>query len=185
MNKSKKNGLDSLGNVDQIRELLFGSQLKDINASIENLSSKFEALQTNVEASTKVMKDELHKRLEEDTANMQKRLKQSTSQLKEEIVDMNEQTLKLERRIQTAADIGFQELEDTIEANKAASQRSVNELKEELLRTQEHITGQLNNLTVDTDDRHLSKEMMSEMLMNMAMKVKGVTLSVEAEEKKK
>ncbi|MEA2111976.1 MAG: hypothetical protein U9P71_08015 [Campylobacterota bacterium] len=184
MDKSKKNGLDSLGNVDQIRELLFGSQLKEITASIESLNSKFSSLQTSLDASAKVLKDDLTKRIDEDISGMQKRLKQSTSQLKEEITDVSEQSIKLERRMQTASDTRAQDIEETIEANKTVSQRAVSELRDELQKLQEDMKTQLNNIVASVDDKQLSKEMMSEMFMNMAMQVKDVALDVEVQEKK-
>lgn len=182
MDTSKKSGLDSLGNVDQIRELLFGTQLRELTTSIEQLNNKFEALQTSVETAALSMKEELNKRIEEDLSNMQKRLKQSTSQLKEEITDANEQAIKLERRIQSAADTRTQEIEDTIEANKAASQRLINDLKNEFIKMQENIKNQLSSIVTESNDKQLSKEMMSEMLMNMAMQVKGIALKIDEEE---
>jgi predicted nucleic acid-binding Zn-ribbon protein len=185
VDKSKKNGLDSLGNVDQIRELLFGTQLKEITGSIEALSEKFTALQTSVEASTKSLKEELNQRLEDDISSMQKRLKQATSQLKEEITDVSEQTVKLERRVQTAAETRAQDIEETIDANKMAAQKAVNALKDELHTVQENLKQQLNSLLLSVDEKQLSKEMMSEMFMNMAMQVKDVALNVVTQEKKK
>jgi predicted transcriptional regulator len=185
VDKTKKNGLDSLGNVDQIRELLFGTQLKEITTSIEALNSKFTTLQTTVEASAKSLKEELNQRIEDDISSMQKRLKQATSQLKEEITDVSEQSIKLERRVQAAADIRVQDIEETIDANKATSQKAFNELKGELEKLQANVKVQLDSFVNSVDEKQLSKEMMSEMFMNMAMQVKDVALNVTVDEKKK
>ncbi len=182
MENPQKNGLDSLGNIEQIRELLFGSQLNGITTAIEDLNNRFDRLQESVETSLILIKEELNQRMQEDLNGMQKRLKQFNTQRQEEVNDIHDQTLKLERRMQTAIEVRSQEIEDTIEANKLASHRELDSLKVALDSVHQEMMDQLHTLHGDINEQQLSKESMSEMLMNMALQIKGVSLDMEPQE---
>ncbi len=182
MDNPQKNGLDSLGNIEQIRELLFGSQLAGITAAIDDLNNRFDRLQESVETSLILIKEELNQRMQEDVNALQKRLKQFHTQRQEEINDIHDQTLKLERRMQTAIEVRSQEIEDTIEAGKVASHREMDAFKITLERLHQEMTDQLNALHSDINEQHLSKEKLSELLMNTALQLKGVPLDIEIQE---
>ncbi len=182
MDNSQKNSLDSLGNIEQVRELLFGSQLKNITAAIEDLNGRFDQLQESVETSLILIKEELNQRVKEDLDGMHKRLKQFNAQRQEEIHDVHDQSLKLERRMQTAIEVRSQEIEDSIKANKTALHREVDAIKTALNNVHKEMTEQLHTVQGDISEHQISKEYMGEMLMNMALQFKGVTLDVEAEE---
>jgi len=139
-------------------------------------------LQEGVETSLVLIKEELSQRMQEDLNGMQKRLKQFHTQRQEEINDIHDQTLKLERRMQTAIEVRSQEIEDTIEVNKLASHRELESLKVALDSVHQEVIDQLNTLHSDLNEQQLSKEGMSEILMNMALQIKGVSLDMEPQE---
>ncbi len=181
MEHVKRNGLDNLGSIDQIRELLFGVQLKEIHQSIQSLENRFNQLEEDMVSSLADLKEGLFKRLDDEMGSMRKHLKQSTVQLQEEITDMQDQSLKLERRMQAASNVRAQEIEDIIEANKIAAYREIDALKGAVDKVHEEMMEQLHHLAESINEQQLSKEMMSELLMNMALQVKGVSLELETE----
>ncbi len=182
MDNTHKNNLESLGNIEQIRELLFGSQLNSITASIEDLNSRFDRLQESVETSLILIKEELNQRMQEDLTGMQKRLKQFNAQHQEEVNDIHDQTLKLERRMQTALEVRSEEIEDRIKVNKITFHRELDTLKTALDTVHQEMMSQLEMLHGDINEQQLSRENMSELLMNMALQIKGVSLDIQTQE---
>ncbi|RUM61734.1 MAG: hypothetical protein DSZ03_08055 [Sulfurimonas sp.] len=182
MDNPQKNSLESMGNIEQIRELLFGSQLHSITTAIDELNHRFDQLQENVETSLMLIQDELNQRVKDDIAGMQKRLKQFHTQRQEEMNDMHDQAVKLERRMQTAMEVRSQEIEDTIEAGKVTSRRELDAIKTALDGVHKEMMDQLQVLHEDINERQLSKENVSEMLMNMALQIKGVSLDIPTQE---
>lgn len=181
MEKQKKTGLDSLGNVEQIREILFGPQLKELQSKMDKFETKIDQLQQHTDNSLSAMKTELNKRFDEEIQNLQKRIKQNTAQLQEEITDSNEQVIRLERRLQMAMDNKAQELEDAISTNKNHIASSAAELSNALVLLETSLKNDLDAAFNQIDDTKLSKEAMTQMLMDMAMKIQNVALDVSVE----
>ena len=95
---------------------------------------------------------------------------------------MHDQAVKLERRMQTAMEVRSQEIEDTIEAGKVTSRRELDAIKTALDGVHKEMMDQLQVLHEDINERQLSKESVSEMLMNMVLQIKGVSLDIPTQE---
>lgn len=181
MEKQQKAGLESLGNVEQIREILFGQQYKELNSRIEEVMQRVDQFQQRLEHELGTLKNECNSRIQSETETMQKRLKQSVVQLQEEITDSNEQTLRLERRLQSAAEQKSQEIEESIDAFKKQWTDSREEIRVSMAAIEQTVQNEIERRLGSLDDAKLSKDLLAQMLMDMAMRVQNVSLEVATE----
>ncbi len=178
MKADKKAGLESLGNVDQIREILFGTQFKELSTRLEQLERHVQNVEIQFQTSLSELKTDLHERLENELEGGRKRLKQNVSQIQDQINDAGEQAIRLERRLQTTIDNRSQELEDAISANKILIANNAEEVKRTLASVEESLRNEIAQMFSGMDDTKTSKAMLSSLLMDMAMKLQNVSLDV-------
>ena len=97
-NNKATNETSELGNVDQIREILFGSQSRELNKRFEKLETdikrSFDDLKSKIEFSQK----EFNQKLENEVELISKRIKNLTTTQQDEFADMKDGNLKQEKR---------------------------------------------------------------------------------------
>ena len=79
------NDIGQLGNVDQIREILFGSQTRELNKRFEKIDNdikrSFDELKNRIEQNQK----DINLRLDNEFELVSKKVKNITTQLQEEV----------------------------------------------------------------------------------------------------
>jgi len=164
-NQKNLNETNDPGNVDQIREILFGSQTREVN-------NRFEKLESDIKRSF----DELKLKIE-----------QNQKDLKEELSEIKENALKQEKRLQHNIDLLNKELSTKHEQlykeqldNKNHLAENMNLLKLELLEILELKLSEMNNIKLSRDDA-------ADIMIEAAMKIKsnGTEQQSNTEENKK
>jgi len=181
MEPNKKAGLESLGNVDQIREILFGTQFKELSTRLEQLERHVQNVESQIQVSLSELKTDLHERLENELEGVRKRLKQNVSQIQDQLNDAGEQAVRLERRLQTTLDNRSQELEEAIGTNKTLISGNAEEVRKMLASVEENLRNEITQMLSGMEDTKTSKAMLSSLLMDMAMKLQNVSLDVVTE----
>ena len=105
-----QNDIGQLGNVDQIREILFGSQTRELN-------KRFEKIENDIKRSLEDIKNRLEQnqkdftlRLDNEVELLSKKIKNLTIQHQEEMTDIRDNELKQEKRIQNSIELLNDEL---------------------------------------------------------------------------
>ena len=92
-NKKLSSETSELGNVDQIREILFGSQSRELNKRFEKLEidikRSFDDLKSKIEFSQK----EFNQKLENEVELISKRIKNLTTVQQDEFADIKDNNL--------------------------------------------------------------------------------------------
>lgn len=171
--KKVSNDSGELGNVDQIREILFGSQSRELNKRFEKLEvdikRSFDDLKSKIEFSQK----EFNQKLENEVELISKRIKNLTTTQQDELADIKESGLKQEKRVQHSIDLLNEEIGVKLEQltkdqndSKKAMSEELNFLKLEVFEFIEDKLAQMNNIKLSRDDA-------AEIMMEAALRIKG------------
>ena len=171
--KKVSNDSGELGNVDQIREILFGSQSRELNKRFEKLEvdikRSFDDLKSKIEFSQK----EFNQKLENEVELISKRIKNLTTTQQDELADIKESGLKQEKRVQHSIDLLNKEIGVKLEQltkdqndSKKAMSEELNFLKLEVFEFIEDKLAQMNNIKLSRDDA-------AEIMMEAALRIKG------------
>ncbi len=172
-NKKTLNETNEIGNVDQIREILFGSQSRELNKRFEKLEidikRAFDDLKSKIEFSQK----EFNQKLENEVELISKKIKNLTTAQQDEFADIKDNNLKQEKRVQHSIDLLNEEIGVKIEQLTKDQSESKKSLSEEInflkLEIFEFIEGKLAQM----NDIKLSKDDAAEIMMEAALKIKG------------
>jgi DNA anti-recombination protein RmuC len=167
----------NMNNVDQIRDLIFGSQLKEFDERFEALSKTLhkaeeKMLQTFKEAHTKLQRETERalEALEQKIDNLSTATQKERNKLKE-LIDTTDETLQTQMNNQkneflTKLKIMKENMEDENEKmNKNLSQ----------MRSQ--IEAALDKGLADLGEEKLSRDAMAGMLLEVAMKIQGTDVN--------
>lgn len=167
------NEIGQLGNVDQIREILFGSQTRELNKRFEKLENDFKRSFDEIKNKIEQNQKDFNLRLDNEVELISKKIKNLTTQQQEEIADIRDNELKQEKRIQNSMDILNDELSAKHEQlykeqleNRNSLQEEMNNLKNELFDIMEIKLQELSDLKLSRDDA-------AEIMMETAMRLKG------------
>lgn len=173
MQEENLTGTEDLGNVEQIREILFGSQARELSKKIEklelNIKKSFDEIEIKIEANQK----DFNQKLNNEVDLITKKIKNITTTYQDELVDLKDNNLKQEKRVQHNIDklneelgIKIEQLRKEQNMNKDSMNDGLSLLKLELSKFIEDTISQIN------EDK-FSKDFAAEVLMEAALKIKG------------
>ncbi|WP_457746819.1 hypothetical protein [Sulfurimonas sp.] len=175
-NKTKDNDLSQLGNVDQIREILFGSQSRELNEKFDKLEASIKAIHDEMRKKIEQTQNDFNIRIDSELEALSRKMKNIVTQQQDEFSDVRDSALKQEKRLQNSMDIMEEELNAKREQlhkqqieNNAALRSEMDTLKDELLNT-------LNEKISDMSGIKLSRDDAAEILMEAAMAMKGTQI---------
>lgn len=170
---NKKDMRDRLGNVEQIREILFGSQLRGYEQKFDKMEADFVSLQREVRDRLEQMQSSLTSEMKALADSLEKKLKYLS-------LTTHEETTKLWQKIEQTS----QKNSSTLEALNKNFNTKTSTLKEELTQTREHfqadsqtlktkIFAELEKCFSNLKDTKVSRTDLAEVLFELCIKVKG------------
>jgi hypothetical protein len=177
---TKEQMRDRLGNLDQIRELLFGQKIRDYDEfeeqseqRLQKLESDFSAFQAEVRHQLAQLEDSLTGEIHAAVDSLEKKLKylsltsqEQVNRLQQELTfvqqEAAEQTDLLERNVTEKTNL----LEAEIAQNRQALEANLQNLKERIFET---IDREFSHLK----EKKLSRTDLAEVLFELCLKVKG------------
>ncbi|MEJ2415073.1 MAG: hypothetical protein P8Y22_07405 [Sulfurimonas sp.] len=186
--EAKQDDISELGNVDQIREILFGSQSRELQERFDKLENSINAIHEEMRKKIQQTQIDFNSKIEDELEAINRKLKNMTSQQQDEFADVRDASLKQEKRLQNALDI----VEEELNAKREQLQKQQNEnnitlrsqidaLQDELLRALDEKAAQLSLAKLSRDD---AADIMMEAAMAMKGKQIGDQLSIESVDKK-
>ena len=164
---------NELGNVDQIREILFGSQTRELNKKFEKFENDIKRTSDELKSKLEQNQKDFNYRLENELELISKKIKNLSSQQQEEISDIKDNEVKQEKRIQNAIDLLAEELNTKNEQlykehqeSRNTLQDNINNLKNELLDMVEKKLNVMGEIKLSRDDA-------ADIMMETAMRLKG------------
>jgi len=164
---------ERLGNIDQIRDIIFGAHLREYTSRLDKAESDISAIQQDVRDRLNDLKSVLASELRAAVESIDKRLKTISTSTQEEAADLRQQFDRINRKFTNS----IETLDETVETQRVA-------LREEIAQTRDNLqndTRELRSLVLEELDRHfsilredkLSKDDMAELLFELGMRLKG------------
>ena len=176
MEVSKDEMRERLGNIDQIRDLLFGDYVREHRVRFEQIESSLINFQQEVSDRLTELHEKFTLELTETVDSLDKKLKYLGLSTHEEITDLRRKVDHLDQKITTnvaALDKNIANqtysLRTQISQTRDSLQSDVESLKAQF---NESLTRQLDNLK----DNKISREDFAEVLFEICMRLKGTEI---------
>jgi gas vesicle protein len=178
----REEAYDKLGNIDQIRDIIFGAHLREYNA-------RFEKLETDLANVHQELRDRIHElkvsftsELRVAVEGLEKKIRTQQSTAETERNDLRQQIDRLNRK--TTASI--EKLGEDLDQATATLREEITETKDKLqedvrslrLYVQEELERRLSALS----GNKVSRDDMAEILFELGMRLKGTEFVPELEE---
>jgi len=172
-------------NVDQIRDLIFGSQIKDFEEKFNQVNN---ALQ--------ILENKITKTFSESQIKLQKETERSLEALEKKIDNLSRTTHKERTKLKELIDSTDESLQDQLSNQKDEFTVKLKIMKENTSDEHKKIAESIEamkieltetlqtKLTTLSDDK-LSRDTMAQMLLDVAMKIQGTDMSTLITEDKK
>lgn len=170
---SKEEMRERLGNIDQIRDIIFGSQLREYNNRFDQIESDLSIINQDLQDRIEHTKTFLAGEIKVSVESLEKKLKLLAAHQQEDMVDVKQQMDRLNRKFSNS----LQSLDEAIDTQ-------TNAVREELTQTRHQLqedVHSLKNLVVEELERRfsllknskVSKDDMAEILFELGMRLKG------------
>lgn len=178
MSKESKteNEISQLGNVDQIREILFGSQARELKEKFDKLDDSIKNIHEEMRKKIEQNQLEFNSRIESELETINRKIKNTTTQQQNEFADIRDAALKQEKRLQSALEIVEEELNAKREQlqkqhveNNMALRSQMDALSDELLCALDSKISELGISKLSRDDA-------ADILMQAAINLKGTQI---------
>ncbi|MGB3200381.1 MAG: hypothetical protein WBA99_05740 [Nodosilinea sp.] len=164
---------DQISNIDQIRDILFGSQLRDHNSRLEQIESNLSGFQQEIRDRTEEVKQVLTTELQASVEGLEKKLKSLALKDNEEKVDLRQQLDLLSKRLSS----NVQRLDETVDEQTSSLRDDFlanrEKLQEDILTLRNQIYEELERRVSALTDTKIAKEDMAEMLFELGLRLKG------------
>ncbi|MGB6169043.1 MAG: hypothetical protein WBF52_15775 [Geitlerinemataceae cyanobacterium] len=174
MNDDSKAALrERLGNIDQIRDILFGSQLREYDTRLEQVESTVSVLQQEIRDRTDDLKQSLFKEIQAVVEALEKKIKSMTLKDNEEKVDIRQQLDRLSKRLSA----NVTTLDETIDKQTSALRDDMTASREKLqgdvLDLRNQIFDELDKRIANLTKSKMARDDMAEILFEVGLRLKG------------
>ncbi|KAM3092812.1 hypothetical protein ACKFKG_21595 [Phormidesmis sp. 146-35] len=164
---------EKLGNIDQIRDIIFGTQLREYDNRLGKVESDISMLQQEMRDRIEQIKSGFSLELKASVESLEKKLKSYNSSTQEECIDLRQQVDRLNKKFSNSVQI----LDEAIDAHTSSIRSELIESKAKL----QDDVGALRDLVLEELDRRfsqlretkVSKDDIAETLFELGMRLKG------------
>jgi uncharacterized protein YfbU (UPF0304 family) len=164
---------DRLGNVDQIRDIIFGAQLRDYDSRLAKVESGFTLLQQEMRDRIDQLRDSLSAELKTTVDALEKKLKLYHATNQEECFELRQQVDRISRKFST----NIQTLDETLDTQTQMLRnelvQSKDKLQEDVSALRDLVLEELDRRFSDLKEAKVSREDLAETLFALGMRLKG------------
>jgi hypothetical protein len=179
--------ISQLGNVDQIREILFGSQSRELKERFEQLDASIKSMHDEMRKKIEQTQNDFNMRIDSELDALSRKMKNMLTQQQNEFADVRDSALKQEKRLQGTMDIMEEELNTKREQLQKQQIESNATLRSEMDTLKDEVINTLNGKIAEMNGVKLSRDDAADILMEAAMAMKGTQINQQlalAQEKK-
>jgi gas vesicle protein len=170
---TKEEMRERLGNIDQIRDIIFGAQLREYDNRFDKIDSDLSMMQQDMQARIEQVKTVLSGEMKAAVDSLEKKVKSLTSNTQEESADIRQQVDRVNRKFSSS-----------MEALDEAIDNQTSSLRDELSQTRERLSEETRTLKTQVfeeldrrfsmlRDVKVSRDDMAEILFELGMRLKG------------
>jgi len=173
----QENDIAQLGNVDQIREILFGSQSRELKERFDKLESSIQSIHEEMRKKMEQTQSDFNSRIESEVEAMGRKIKNITTQQQDEFADVRDASLKQEKRIQNALDIVEEELNAKREQLQKQQSQNTIALRSQMDTLKDELLSALDTKISELGLNKLSRDDAADIMMEAAMAMKGTQIN--------
>ena len=132
---TKEEMKERLGNIDQIRDIIFGPQLRDYESRFEKLESTLAMLQQEMLGRVEQAKTAVSTELKASVESLEKKIKSLSLNSQEEVADLRQQIDRLNKKFTSSI--------ETLDEN---FDKQTNSLREDLSQTRDKLQSDISGL---------------------------------------
>jgi DNA anti-recombination protein RmuC len=170
---TKEEMRERLGNIDQIRDIIFGAQLREYDNRFDKIDSDLSMMQQDLQARIEQVRTVLSTEMRTAVDSLEKKIKSITLNTQEESADLRQQIDRINRKFSSS-----------IEALDEALDSQTGSIRDELSQTRERLSEEtriLKTQVFEELDRRfsmlrevkVSRDDMAEILFELGMRLKG------------
>ncbi|MEZ2233188.1 hypothetical protein [Microcoleus sp.] len=170
---TKEEMRERLGNIDQIRDIIFGAQLREYDNRFDKIDSELSMMQQDMQARIEQVKTVLSGEMRAAVDSFEKKIKSITLNTQEESADLRQQIDRVNRKFSSS-----------IEALDEAIDNQTTSIRDEVSQTRERLSEETRTLKTqvfeELDRRFsmlrevkVSRDDMAEILFELGMRLKG------------
>lgn len=170
---TKEEMREKLGNIDQIRDILFGSLFREYGSRFEKIESDIALLQQEMHDYASQVKSVLSTELRAAIESFEKKLKSLSLSSQEETADLRQQVDRVNRKFTTTIESLDESVDKQINLMREEFYNSRERLQEDVRSLRNQVFDELNNRLSVMRDAKVSRDDMAEILFELGMKLKG------------
>ena len=169
---SKEEMRERLGNIDQIRDILFGGQSREYNNRFEQLESSLSLIQQNLQDRIEQMRTALLSELHTSVDGVEKKIKTLTLSTQEETADLRHQLEGTNRKFAHNIDAIRENLDSQTHTMKSEISQSRDKLHEEIQTLRSQVFEELERRFSHLSEGNVARGEMAEILFEVGMRLK-------------
>ena len=174
--KKPESDITQLGNVDQIREILFGSQSRELKEKFDKIETSIKAIHDEMRKKMEQAQNDFNSKIESEVETISRKIKNITSQQHNEFADVRDSALKQEKRLQNALDIVEEELNAKREQLQKQQSENTTTLRSQMDTLQDELLSVLDEKISELGLAKLSRDDAADIMMEAAMAMKGTQI---------
>ena len=172
-----ENDIGQLGNVDQIREILFGSQSRELKEKFDRLEASIKTIHEEMRKKMEQAQNDFNSKIESEVEAISRKIKNMTTQQQDEFADVRDSALKQEKRLQNSLDIVEEELNAKREQLQKQQAENTTTLRSQMDTLQDELLNVLDEKISELGLAKLSRDDAADIMMEAAMAMKGTQLN--------
>jgi len=175
--KKAESDIAQLGNVDQIREILFGSQSRELKEKFDKLEASIKNIHEEMRKKMEQAQNDFNSKIESEVETISRKIKNMTSQQQDEFADVRDSALKQEKRLQNSLDIVEEELNAKREQLQKQQAENTTTLRSQMDTLQDELLSVLDEKISELGLGKLSRDDAADIMMEAAMAMKGTQIN--------
>ena len=164
---------ERLGNIDQIRDIIFGPQLREANSRIAQIESDLSLLQQELRDRTDQVKTALSTELRAAVDSLEKKLKSVSLSAQEESLDLRQQLDRVSKKFSNSVEALDQTVDKQTNSLRTELVETRTKLQEDVRTLREHVFEELERRFSTLKEAKVSRDDMAEVLFELGMRLKG------------
>lgn len=173
---------DRLGNIDQIRDIIFGAKLREYDSRIDKLESSISLVEQDMRERVEQVKQSLLTELRVAVDSLEQRIKSMSFTYQNDSVDIRQTIDRVNKKFSTSIEV----LDKTVDSHMNSIRQDLSETRTQLQEDNRNLRNQvfdeLEKRFSMLKNGKVSRDDMAEILFELGLRIKGTEFAPELKE---
>lgn len=171
---AEEDTVDRFGNIDQIRDIIFGPQLREYNRRFEKIETSLSSLQEEVRVRIEETKNTLSAALRTAIESLEKKIRSLNANAQEEWGNLRQQLEHIDRKFSNSLETLSGEVEANTKSLREDLSQTRSKLQDDIRTLKTQVYEELDRRLSLLGDVKVSRDDMAEILVELGMRLRGV-----------